>query len=119
MAYIDDYIKKVSSENKAELERILKICVQSVPDVTETISYGMPTLKYKNKMLLSFNAYPNHIGLYPGTAAIVELKGKLSAFSTSKGTIRYTVEKPISDSLIKQIILIRKKAIDNGNKTSL
>ena len=112
MSVIIEYINKFNPQQKTELNRIRKICLHTIPDAEETISYGVPTLKYKGKMLISFNAYPNHIGLYPGAAAVESLKPKLTGFETSKGTIRYTLENPLSDALIKQTIEIRKKAID-------
>lgn len=104
---IDDYLKNVSPEHKAELERVRKIVKTVVPDAEETISYGIPAFKYNGQPLLYFAAFKNHMSLFPTSGPTEALKDKLKDFVVSKGTIQFTVEKPIPDTLIKEILLNR------------
>ncbi len=114
MTVIDDYIKKIEPIKREQLERIRKIGKQIVPDAEEVISYGMPTLKYKGKSFLGFNVHTNHIGIYPfGGEEIEVFKDKLSEYKYgfSSGAIRVPYDKPLPESLLKEIIKHRIKRI--------
>jgi uncharacterized protein YdhG (YjbR/CyaY superfamily) len=114
MTVIDDYLKKIESSKRKQLERIREIARQTIPDAQEVISYGMPTLKYKGKAFLGFNTHTNHIGIYPyGGEEIRILKGKLTEYKYgfSSGAIRVPYDKPFPESLLKEIIKQRIKRI--------
>lgn len=53
------------------------------------------------------------MSMFPGVEAIEVLGSKLDGYKTSKGTIQFTIEKPLPDSVIKEMILIRKNDIDS------
>lgn len=55
---------------------------------------------------MSVNVFTNHLGFSLGLAQL-KAKDKLTDFKTSKGGIRLTLDKPIPDSSIKDIILAR------------
>jgi uncharacterized protein YdhG (YjbR/CyaY superfamily) len=100
------------SVKRAALDRIRKIAKEVVPDATETLSYGMPTMQYKGKSFLGFDAHTNHIGIYPfGGEEIEVFKDKLKDFGLSKGSIRVQYDKPIPESLLKEIIKHRIQRI--------
>ncbi|MGA2967778.1 MAG: DUF1801 domain-containing protein [Candidatus Levyibacteriota bacterium] len=114
MTTIDDYLKKIEPTKREQLERIKGIAKQVVPDAQEVISYGMPTLKYKGKSFLGFNAHTNHIGIYPyGGEEIEVFKDKLSEYKYgfSSGAIRVPYDKPFPENLLKEIIKHRIKRI--------
>lgn len=106
MSVIDDYLKGVSEPQRQQLERIRETVKKLVPDAKEVISYGMPVFKYKGKYLIGFAAFKNHMSVFPGAAPIRELKDKLTSFNISKGTIQFTLENPLVEPLIEEIILL-------------
>lgn len=112
MTVIDDYLNKIEPAKRVALERIRKIAKQAVPDSNEVISYGMPTLQYKGKSFLGFDAHANHIGIYPyGGEEIEVFKEKLKGFSHTKGAIQVPFDKPLPAPLLKEIIKHRIKRI--------
>jgi uncharacterized protein YdhG (YjbR/CyaY superfamily) len=114
MTVIDEYLKKIEPEKRKQLERIRQIAKQTVPEAQEAISYGMPTLKYKSKSFLGFNTHANHIGIYPyGGEEIEVFKDKLTEYNYgfSSGAIRVPYDKPIPESLLREIIHHRIKRI--------
>lgn len=115
MSVIDDYLAGVKEPDRSELQRIRGIVRDALPDAIEVITYGMPGFKYKTKYLIAFNAFKDHISIFPGASAIAELKDKLKEYTTSKGTISYSLDSPISESLIKAALKIR---VDEINKKS-
>jgi uncharacterized protein YdhG (YjbR/CyaY superfamily) len=109
---IDEYLSKAAPQHRAELERIRALVRQLVPSVEETMSYGMPTLKYKERSLVYFTASKNHMSFFPSSWAIEELKDKLTGYKTTKHAIQFTVEKPLPDALIKELVLHHVRDID-------
>lgn len=114
MTIIDSYLEKIEPAKRKQLIRIRKIAKQVVPEAKETISYGMPTLKYKGKPFLGFNAHTNHLGLYPyGGEEIEVFKERLTGYEYgfSAGAIRVPYDKPFPENLLKQIIRHRIQRI--------
>jgi len=114
MSVIDDYLERVDPSQKAELELIRKLVKQIVPNAEETIGYGMPVFKYKGKYLIGMAAFKNHMSIFPGAEPVEIFKDKLGDFKTSKGTIQITVEHPIPEQLLKEIIA---NCLDRINRT--
>lgn len=110
---IDDYLQQLNESDRAELQRVRKLIQQTVPEAEETISYGMPTFKYKGKPLMHFAAFKDHLSIFPTAEPIAELQDQLKEFATGKGTLQYTVQKPIPNELIKQLLEIRVAFIDS------
>lgn len=111
MTVIDEYLKNVSFPQREELERVRKIIKQLVPDAEESISYGMPVFKYNNQYLIWFAAFKDHMSIFPMPSSIEAMGDKLSKFKTSKGTIQFTLDNPIPEPLLKEIILSRLKSV--------
>lgn len=114
MSLIDDYLNRFSGSEKAELEKIRSLVNKIVPEAKEVITYGMPGFKYKGKYLIAFSIFRDHLGLFPTSGPIETLKSKLTDFKTSKGGIQFTAEKPIPESIIKDILDIRMNEISNN-----
>jgi len=67
MATVADYLAGIGPDQRAAYEQIRSIVLAMVPDAEETISYGMPTLKYRGKYLIYVGAFTNHMSVFPGT----------------------------------------------------
>ncbi len=105
---VDEYLARVPEPARSTLETIRAAIRSAVPpEATETISYRMPTFKYKGP-LIGFAAFPNHCGLYPMSPAVIEaFQDDLKDFHTSKGTIRFPVDKPLPAALVKELVKAR------------
>lgn len=113
MSVIDDYLNNVNPAQRTELERIRSIAKAMLPNAEEVISYGMPTIKYKGKSVLGFDAHKNHIGIYPYSGRIISTIKELEEYNTTKGAIRENINKPMPKSLIEKIIRERLKQISD------
>ena len=105
---VDEYLARVPEPARSTLNKI-RATIRSAapPEATEVISYGIPMFKYKG-MLMGFAAFSNHCSLFPGSlSAMKELQNELKAFPTSKGTIRFPVDKPPSAALVKKLVKAR------------
>lgn len=113
MSVIDDYLAEVDKPQREALQRVRQIAMEVVPEAEDTMGYGMPVLKYKNRYLIGFCPFKDHMSIFPGSEPIEELKDKLQGFKTAKGTVQFTLENQIPDELLKEIIRSCRNNIDN------
>jgi uncharacterized protein YdhG (YjbR/CyaY superfamily) len=109
---VAEYLNALDPGSRAELERIRALVKQLVPDAEETLSYGMPTLKYKNRALIYFTASKKHLSFYPSSWAIDELKDQLADYKTTEHAIQFTLDKPLPDQLIEDLVRVHLREID-------
>ena len=105
---IDEYLSGIPEPARSALQKLRQTIKSVAPKAEEVISYGMPAFKYYG-MLVYFAAFKEHCSFFPGSANVSQFKDELKGFKTSKGTIQFTVEKPLSVSLIKKIVKQRIK----------
>ncbi len=101
-ANVDEYIANFPKETQVILEKIRMIIKKAGPEATEQISYGIPTFRL-GKKVIHFGGYDKHIGLYPGAGGISALHDQLKDYETSKGTVRFYLDKPMPYDLIETI----------------
>jgi uncharacterized protein YdhG (YjbR/CyaY superfamily) len=117
MGEVSDYIAALEGTERDVIERIRARAVALVPEAVEGVSYGMPALRYRDSPLLSVMAAKQHIGLYPYSPPVVSaVSAELGDYSWSKGTIRFTPEHPLPDSLVDRIVLLRRDEIDAAKR---
>ncbi|MGP9526859.1 iron chaperone [Glutamicibacter sp. AOP5-A2-18] len=109
---VEEYLNALNPAYKAELEQIRTLVKQLVPDTEETLSYGMPTLKYKNRALVFFTASKKHMSFYPSSWAIEELRDQLQDFKTTEHAILFTPDSPLSSRLIEDLVRVHVREID-------
>lgn len=109
---IDEYLAGVPEPARSTLQKVREAIRTAAPEATETISYGMPTFKYK-RPLMAFAAFSNHCSLFPMSGAVIAtFRNELKAFYTSKGTLRFPMDKPLSSALVKKLVKARVAEID-------
>ena len=112
---VDEYLAGVPEPARSTLNRIREAIRSAVPlEATEVISYRMPTFKYKG-LLLGFAAFSNHCSLFVMSPPVMEaFKKELKDFHTSKGTIRFPVDRPLPAALVRK--LVKARIAENEHK---
>ncbi len=105
---IDEYIEFFPKEIQATLRDLRQAIREAAPQAEEAISYQMPAFK-QNGILVYFAAFKSHIGFFPTSSGVEAFKEKLSAYETSKGTVRFPIDKPLPLELVKEIVRFRVK----------
>jgi uncharacterized protein YdhG (YjbR/CyaY superfamily) len=105
---VDQYLAGVPEPARGTLNRVRAMIRSVVPaEATEGISYGIPTFNYKGS-LVAFAAFKNHCSLFPMSGSVIEaFKKELKDFQTSKGTLRFPVDKPLPAGLVKKLVRAR------------
>lgn len=104
---MDEYLAGIPEPARTTLNRIRAAIRSAAPtEATETISYGIPAIKY-NGVLLWFAAFSDHCSLFPTASVIEKFKSDLKRYSTSKGTIQFPTDKPLPAALIRKMVKAR------------
>jgi uncharacterized protein YdhG (YjbR/CyaY superfamily) len=115
-ASVDEYLDGVDPAFRPELMRIRALVTRLVPSVEEAISYRMPTLKYKGRALVYLTAAKKHMTFYPSSWAIEEFKDRLTDYRTTEHGIQFTLENPLPDKLIEDLVRYHARQIDIDRK---
>ncbi len=104
---IDSYIESYPKEVQVLLKEMRKTIKKAAPKAEEAFAYGIPTFKFKNKNLVHFGGFKDHVSFFPGPAGITAFKKHLAPYVVSKGTIQFPLDKKLPLSLITKIVKFR------------
>ena len=104
---IDAYLASVPEPAHTTLQKVRAAIRSSLPPgATETISYKIPAFKH-GEIIIWFAAFANHCSIFPTARIIEQFKNDLKAFTISKGTIQFPIDKPFPASLLKKMVKAR------------
>ncbi len=107
-ASVEAYLAGVPEPQRAALERLRATIREAAPQAEEAMAYGVPAFVAHGKPLVCYAAFRAHCGFYPLDPALIAAhEAALAPFTTSKGTIQFTPEKPLPAALVKEIVRAR------------
>src|SRR5262245_56051902 len=105
---IDEYLAPLSEQQRGALEKLRKAIKAAAPKAEECISYGLAAFRLDGKPLVAFGASEKHCAFYPMSSATVAAhKEELEAYDTSKGTIRFSADRPLPVALVRKLVKAR------------
>jgi uncharacterized protein YdhG (YjbR/CyaY superfamily) len=108
---VDEYLARLPEPARSTLQKVRAAIRSAAPsEATETISYGIPALRY-NGVLVWFAAFSKHCSLFPTASVIEKFKGELKGYTISKGTIQFPTDKPLPADLIRNMVQARIEQI--------
>ncbi len=110
---IEAYITKQSLEVQEILRRVKQLVLEVDPELTQTLSYQMPTFKKNGKPVIHFAAQKNHLGVYPTPSAIEHFAARLQGYKTSKGAIQIPWSQPLDEELIQDLVRFKLNEVEN------
>lgn len=105
-ATVDEYLARVSDDQRAALQRLRKQILAVIPTAEECISYQLPAFRYEGKILVWMGAGAKHCAFYPG-GVVDQFEDDLADYETSKGTIRFQPDAPLPAALVRKIVKAR------------
>lgn len=108
---VDEYIHSFPEDTRPLLFELRKRIKNLVPEVQESISYGMPAYKLHGKPLVYFAGFKHHIGFYATPSGHAEFSEELLQFKHGKGSVQFPLDAPIPFDLIQKIIAFISKEI--------
>jgi uncharacterized protein YdhG (YjbR/CyaY superfamily) len=114
---IDEYLANVKPDQRKTLRKLRQTIQIAAPNAEECISYGIPAFRHNRRVLVFFGAWANHCAFYPGSAAALKnFRNELRDFQTSKGTIRFSPDKPLPVVLVKK--LVKTRIAENNDRAT-
>jgi len=105
---IDQFLAEVNLEQRAVLEKLRRNIHAAARKAEECISYGLAAFRLNGRLLVAFGAWKDHCALYPMSSTTAAMfRDELKNFETSKGTIRFTADKPLPAALVKKVVKAR------------
>jgi uncharacterized protein YdhG (YjbR/CyaY superfamily) len=105
---VGEFLSRLPAETRSALEDLRRTIGAAAPEATEAIGYGAPAFKYRGHPLVSFGAGKNHGAFYVQSPAVMDAHAQeLKAYDTSKGTVRFTPDRPMPASLVTKLVKAR------------
>ena len=103
---VDAYLATLASdEQRAALEHVRAEVHRLVPDVTEAISYGLPTFKLRGRSLFAFGGWKEHCSIYPMSGSFLDANADaLKGYDRTKGSLHFTTDAPLPDALLEDLV---------------
>jgi uncharacterized protein YdhG (YjbR/CyaY superfamily) len=106
------YLAALPEDQRAALQKLRDTIKAAAPEAAESISYGIPSFKYKGRPLIHIGAAKHHCAIYGLVPDAY--KDELKQYDTSKGTIRFSADKPLPTTLVKKLVNTRMAEIEAG-----
>jgi uncharacterized protein YdhG (YjbR/CyaY superfamily) len=109
---IDRYLAGLDQPQRSTLEALRKSIMEVVPDAEQCISYGTPAFKLQGKTVAGFAAFQNHLSYLPhGGSVLATLPDDVAPYETSKGSLKFAINKPLPKRLVKKLVHARMQEL--------
>lgn len=105
---IQRYFAAAPPNARKRLNEMRKLIRSVAPSAVEHFSYRIPGFRLDGQPLVWYAAFKNHTSLYPiGDAIRRDLADALEGYETSKGTVRFPLDKPLATGLVRRLVKAR------------
>ena len=113
--HIRAYLAAQPPAARAVLKKIRETVHAVAPDAVDSFSYRIPGAKLDGKALVWYAGFKHHTSLYPvGDAIRKRFARELDGYETSKGTVRFPLDKPLAVGLVKRLVKARVEEVRKG-----
>ena len=109
---IDRYLATLDEPKRSTLEALRESILAILPEAEQCISYGVPAFKVNGKTVAGFAAFKNHLSYLPHSGSVLAtLHDDVARYETSKGSLRFAVDKPLPKRLVKKLVSARLREL--------
>ena len=109
---IDRYLATLDEPKRRALQALRDSILEIVPEAEQGISYGVPAFKVNGKTVAGFAAFKNHLSYVPHSGSVLAtLQDDTAPYETSKGSLRFAVDRPLPKRLVKKLVIARMREL--------
>jgi uncharacterized protein YdhG (YjbR/CyaY superfamily) len=106
------YLADQPPRNRVALRKMREVIKAVAPDGVDAFSYRMPAVRLDGKILVWYAGFTNHTSLFPIVDDIRKKFAKeLEGYETSKGTVRFPLDKALPVTLVRKLVKARVEAV--------
>jgi uncharacterized protein YdhG (YjbR/CyaY superfamily) len=109
---IDSYLATLDEPKRSTLEALRESILELLPQAEQCISYGVPAFKVNGKAVAGFAAFKDHLSYVPHSGSVLAtLQEDTAPYETSKGSLKFAVDKPLPTRLVKKLVSARMREL--------
>ena len=102
---VKTYISELPTDRRPAIQRLHRLCRETLRGYDECIDYGMPCYKKAGKLEVSFASQKQYIALYVMKKDVVDaFRASLPAASIGKGCIRFKKPESIDWAIVEALL---------------
>jgi uncharacterized protein YdhG (YjbR/CyaY superfamily) len=107
---VDDYLAAAPEPQRTTLEALRTTLRQVLPHAEEALSYGVPAFKIAGKAVAGYAHAKRHCSYFPHSGSVLEeVSDELTGYDWSKGTLRFPVDVPLPEGLVRRLVEVRMR----------
>lgn len=111
---VDEYLEAAPEPHQNTLRALRRTLREILPDAEEGLSYGVPAVKIGGKPVAGYAYSKHHCSYFPHSGAVLtELADELDGYDWSKGTLRFAVDEPLPDALVRRLVETKLEHLDS------
>ena len=114
---VQEYIDSQPEKTKEALLKLKECILKTVPAAIELLNYNIPAYALvdggKRDQQIMIAGYKNHVGLYPHPTTMHKFEEELKDYKKGKGSVQFSLDKPLPINLIEKMIKYRVSLITN------
>jgi len=112
---VDEYLETAPEPHRSTLVELRATLRRILPDAEETVSYGMPAFKVKGKAVAGYAHFKSHCSYFPHSGTVLPvLHDDLADYEHSKGTLKFPIDQPLPESLVRRLVEVRLEQLRLG-----
>lgn len=105
---VDEYLQRAPEPQRSTLISLRRTLRELLPHAIEDISYGIPCFRVSGKAVAGYAYFKRHCSYFPHSSSVLAtLDDELSAYTWSKGTLRFPVDEPPPKELVARLVEAR------------
>lgn len=107
---VDEYLDGAPEPQRSTLRALRAMLSSMLPDAEEGMSYGVPAFRLHGKAIAGYAYAKRHCSYFPHSGAVIEQvePDLLAGYDWAKGTLRFPVDQPLSEALVRRLVEIRQ-----------
>jgi uncharacterized protein YdhG (YjbR/CyaY superfamily) len=110
---VDGYLAALDEPKRSTLVKLRESILEVVPNAEQCLSYRVPAYKVHGRTVAGFAAFTDHLSYLPHSGSVLaQLDDEVAGYETSKGSLKFAVDKPLPKRLVKKLITTRMRELE-------